>query len=254
MRMQRTIWWVIVFAIYAGRCQAQAIIIFDHSGKQVNNDTLTVAFHPNPDHGWTEIYVDLYVKNNSDSGAFFIARKSEFNLRNDEYHSICFAGFCFDSSVYTAPYPAIINARRIDSSFSGNFRFDDLTHPPGLCVVAYTFYHENDNADSAIVYVRYDTKTFTGLAENQTSPGKNFRCYPNPATGKLFISFDHLQSVSKLNLSINNSLGQAVLSQVVTDNNNTSLDISAIPPGIYLLTICDGAEVLWNERVVVCGD
>ena len=84
----------------------------------------------------------------------------------------------------------------------------------------------------------------TGFGESK--PDHNIRIYPNPASDKLYIS--HMNRLNELEvLTIS---GNRVLSKTVTESE-TELDISTLAPGIYLLKLLNGTQVISATRLII---
>ena len=73
-----------------------------------------------------------------------------------------------------------------------------------------------------------------------------FNTYPNPTNGIFIIE---LGEVSKYDVTVNNVLGQTVLS-TVTNGMNTNIDLSAFDKGIYSVELKD-ANAIYTEKVIV---
>lgn len=76
----------------------------------------------------------------------------------------------------------------------------------------------------------------------------NIKVYPNPNDGEFLISLD-----SKLEFPINyrltNMLGNTILMQGNINNNQTSLDISHLPDGMYFLNILTN-NYIWTKKII----
>lgn len=233
---------------------AKNIELFNKKGIRVDGDTVLVAFHPSTDHGWTEIYVYLDVRNNTASAMTMRVKKTELKIRSDEYHSFCFANFCYDSSVYVSLYSAVVDPGKTDSSFSGHFRFDDLLHPPGECIVAYTFFNVNDPGDSSIVYVKYNTAMFTGVAEATVSDLSGSILFPNPANNFVTFNSGNIHSVlESAKLRICNTSGKEIISIPISEwKEGQMINISDLPSGVYFYSIVRRENAgLWKKLVVI---
>jgi len=68
------------------------------------------------------------------------------------------------------------------------------------------------------------------------------KVFPNPAGGKLFVQMDELLS-NPAQLSVFNTAGQLVRSQQSISNQQTEIDLSAMPKGLYLLRVQSGVQV-----------
>jgi hypothetical protein len=216
---------------------SQSFKIRDHYGNMVNKDTVAVIFHPGVNHGWTELAIDLYIQNISSSVKTLVVKKTEYNMRKDEYHAICFGGTCFDSTIFISPFKDPVNPGNIDSTFSGHYRFDDLLHPPGKCLVAYTFFDDADKNDSAIVYIEYNTLEKSGIPFKNNAFVQSI--WPNPSTGIVYIQFSPLNDIIQAyDVEIFNASGQLLNTvKMVTGTEEGSVDFSNMAEGLYLLKI-----------------
>ena len=92
----------------------------------------------------------------------------------------------------------------------------------------------------------------TGLEKVRSSPA-SFVVYPSPVSDRLFIRFKNSQWFEGYNmLSFFDVMGRQILSSGITDQSEeTPVDVSALPEGVYLITITgDGVETI-GRRIVV---
>lgn len=245
---------IVIFLILSSTVKPQSIKLMDESEiNDITGDTVTVQFVPGIYHGWTEISIYIHAKNISSKSIELGAKKTEFSIAADEYHSFCFAGNCFDSSTFISPYTEIVPADVMDSSFSGHFYFDDLLHKPKVSLVAYTFYDVNNPSDSSIVYVQYNTMITIGIEANPWSSTSLFTAAPNPAYN--IINFNYKMDKSLIGHArfiITNNIGTQVLEQKINENNfEISLDIGKWASGIYFYTIIDGNNKIKTNKFIV---
>ena len=242
----------LLFVLFSTALSAQSFIVRDHYGKIVNNDTLVVIFHPDTNHGWTELSVFLYVQNISSSTLTLGAKKTEYNIQQGEYHAICFGGTCFDSTTFVSPFKDPVNPGGIDSTFSGHFRFDDLLHPPGRCLVAYTFYDDNNPNDSSIVYVEYNTMEKAGVGTNMVPSSIEVR--PNPSSGLVHLQYSILNKINreKSYIQVINSLGECVrIIDLEEAEVLVSLDLKELAAGIYHICVIHDGSVLITDKLMI---
>jgi hypothetical protein len=84
----------------------------------------------------------------------------------------------------------------------------------------------------------------TGIGQSRTD--QNIRIYPNPASDKLYIARpDRINKLEVLTIS-----GSKVLSKTINESE-TELDISSLPPGIYLLKLCNEMEVINTSKLII---
>lgn len=74
------------------------------------------------------------------------------------------------------------------------------------------------------------------------------RIYPNPATGKVWVDF--MEEKKDLELLMTNSSGREVLRQTWKMAGVYSLDISNLPPGLYLCTLRAGGKAR-TEKILI---
>lgn len=241
---------IVVMALNA---YSKNIEIYDKGGKRVNGDTVLVAYQPSSDHGWMELSIYFNLKNNTSKPMSIGVRKREFNIRFDEYHSFCLAGFCYDSSVFISTYEAVLGAGAIDSSFSGHFRFDNLKHPPGVCIVAYTFYDINNPNDSSFVYVNFDTRLSASDIGWNFQTHKRILAYPNPTKNNFYLELEEINPESKFQIFSTN--GQEVLCFPLFGLDKYKvIDVSALTPGIYFYRFINSQLFYEAGRIVIAGD
>jgi hypothetical protein len=79
----------------------------------------------------------------------------------------------------------------------------------------------------------FATETYitTAIKERQTNP---VRFYPNPAETRLTVAVDR-GSAQDINLCIYDITGKQVIQQKFPDENQVTLDVSSLQPGIYML-------------------
>ena len=241
--------------IFSTGLNAKSLILKDIGGNIVTGDTIDVVFYPGTDHGWTELKVEVFLKNISNDTLEAGFKKKEFTRKSDEYHSFCFAGNCVYSSTYISPYHAIITPGVVDSSFSGHFRFYDTLHMPNKCLVSYTFYNVNNTADSSIVYVSYNTMHQLGVNDHSTTNVILSNALPNPANEILYLNYRLLNTVSSHQtfMIISNSLGECLRKQLLTQDIG-SLTIHTIDwkPGIYYYFIISGnVQLTYNKCIII---
>jgi hypothetical protein len=238
--------------IFSYNLYSQHLILRDKEGKQVNNDTVEVLFYPTGNHGWTEITSEIYIENTTDDTLAVGFRKVQYNpIKAQEYHSFCFAGFCFDSSTYIAPYPTIILPKTIDSSFSGHYRFDDLLHEPGTYLVSYQFYNVNDSLDTATVYVIYNTLHQVEIEEN-TAEISNLNAFPNPAIDQITIAYQLPNNSEDYYLFVTNVFGQCIYQQSLHQEKEAiNINTKGWTSGMYVYRIVRNNKTIVGKKFLI---
>ena len=97
-----------------------------------------------------------------------------------------------------------------------------------------------------------DVNVDAGLApngiEHTSLTNSTIDVYPNPATTKLNLNFGS-NTVNNGVCTIMNSIGQVVLIQQISSTNNSSINISELNAGNYIVTIKTDKEVFTNKFI-----
>lgn len=95
--------------------------------------------------------------------------------------------------------------------------------------------------DNVAIYVRGIEEgpwecDFSVTVEELPFGGNTLRVYPNPASGKIHVENERIQGTTGM---VIDALGQQIRSFKLMPGRNT-IDVSALPPGVYLLRTSDG--------------
>ena len=99
----------------------------------------------------------------------------------------------------------------------------------------HTIYYNENNGNPSFVGVK-DAITlalapFVGIDEEEGNK-LNLTAYPNPTTGKINVEYT---SITPVQFNIINMLGENVFSQKTNNTKNTTIDVSILNKGLYLL-------------------
>ena len=94
-----------------------------------------------------------------------------------------------------------------------------------------------------MVRMNFDPSLISAVADVKQTI---FTTYPNPTNGIFIIE---LGEVAKYNVTVNNVLGQSVLT-TITNGMNTTIDLSAFDKGIYTVELKDENEI-YTEKLIV---
>lgn len=91
----------------------------------------------------------------------------------------------------------------------------------------------------------------SAVAPLSTGEGLGVRLFPNPANNTLTLQIStHLSPLtSQLSYSIQNSIGQTLLTAPINDTQMT-IDVSQLPKGVYIFTIREENNVLQYKKLV----
>ena len=88
----------------------------------------------------------------------------------------------------------------------------------------------------------------TAVENLDEHPKAAIRIYPNPAEKILYIQSDDLFE-DRVQIQMTNALGQSVLQRVSHNSKIVKLDLSAMTPGIYILSLSVGDKVFTKKIV-----
>ena len=85
-------------------------------------------------------------------------------------------------------------------------------------------------------------------------PSETFQLYPNPATSEVFIKLIP-KDLDEIQISIHDSTGKRIQQSTKTifsnQHNTLSLDISNLASGLYIISVDQNGERLFQEKLVV---
>ena len=139
---------------------------------------------------------------------------------------------------------------REDGDWTVNWGGQDFPH--GLAIqngpvlpVPYGSYHVSFNCESLV----YDFTITTGTDEQEINDGK-IRIFPNPSSDRLTISYPGVKRTGQDHIKIFNTMGHAVREfHSSAGDKETLLDISDLPPGIYIVRVISDDDVMAGRVV-----
>jgi uncharacterized repeat protein (TIGR01451 family) len=111
--------------------------------------------------------------------------------------------------------------------------------------------------NTAHIYFDYNAPIVTNTTINeftQTASIKESKhlssitIYPNPSTGKYFITLQENIKSNEFNIEVYNLLGELILNQKI-QNQTTQIDLSQYPQGTYILK-ASGANQSFHQRII----
>lgn len=114
---------------------------------------------------------------------------------------------------------------------------------PGLSVRG----DEDQSNDNDIIYlaVTTDFDIVANVADTNAKP--NFNLFPNPSNGEVVISGENIGGMS---LSVHDKLGRELVRTKLTKSENTSLNFSELPSGVYTVTLSNGSQKMTKEMMI----
>lgn len=109
------------------------------------------------------------------------------------------------------------------------------------------YYHKKPSSVYKI-FMRYRIVS-TGITE---MPGENtISIFPNPASDKFLISFQN-KELKQFELKIFNVNGQEIVKRKIENNpNQTVIDLSSLPTGVYIVIATSGAKTIYDQKIII---
>jgi len=221
------------------------------------SDTLGLALSIDYGQTFTVSYIDtsivsyLYqhtLAHGPDTGELYIAAIGQTN-QYKILHSMDY-GHTFSLQYMTPPISDWYNYSFVSGRAPGTF----YILKTGLCSSVplhncIEIHYSADYGQTYTIYYHELDSTYTGISSPR-SPGKGLKCYPNPVSDQLTVTWGQHSTSAEFRLY--DLTGRLQLTKrITTGNDKTLVEVSSLKPGIYLLKVTDGERVLGVEKVVV---
>ena len=154
---------------------------------------------------------------------------------------------CYVPSVSLSPSGLTLNGdSSINNTFTSHLKPNGQT---GVSEIMYTFFDANNPQDSANVVVRYEIAP-VGISKISTIT--SLKAFPNPADGKVTLSFTRSSLNGKGNIELYNMLGSKVYSQQVEDMDGTiTISTENLNAGLYFYSLNEGGKSSRPGRLTI---
>ena len=154
-----------------------------------------------------------------------------------------FAGYAYEFGIGGYQHP--IDSSRVGvtanlSLYNGEHSSFDVTGLSTQSAGNPTWYYITS---TPMVRMNFDPSTISSVSDIKQSI---FNVYPNPSNGVFVIE---LAAIEKYDVTVNNVLGQTVLS-ATTNGMSTTIDLSNFDKGVYTIELRN-ANVTYTEKVIV---
>lgn len=116
---------------------------------------------------------------------------------------------------------------------------------PTMCPFEAMYNLQCFTKNSITVYPDSTTTCSIVTSLNETIPINHFSIFPNPTTGKLYIT----TNVQSYDISIFNMTGQLIQKRNF-NSNSTLLDISNLPTGLFLIQLSENEMQLYKQTIL----
>jgi hypothetical protein len=236
---------VLIFFAAAGlNGRAQGLYLFSDERPLFNGAEIVQSGRSDT----TQLITWLHIVNVSGHPMQILMKKEDVSLIPGASSSICWAGYCYDSSVTVSVFPLSLVAGDTSSGCFGHFA---PRGGRGESVVRWTFYAASDPTDSVSVTAHYATYP----ASAGFLAGPEFRFAPaGPVPADRRAAFGITLPPGRTGrVSLCNASGAPVTAPGdVPFGGRVDFDTSELPAGIYFATLfIDGNPVSTRKIVVV---
>lgn len=233
---------VLSFLFFATIGFSQSIKIVYNGVILNNNAVIDTSGTPN------ELFATFLGLNNTTNSVVQIKVKKIINYAlNGSDVSFCFAGNCFDPSVFVSPTTASINSNTTDNSFSADYSGNGIS---GNTSVTYAFFNINSPGDTAKVTINYTTSV--GVNEISKADITFSDAYPNPANNSTSIAYTLPKTTKTSSIRISNILGSKVAEIAIQDlNGKKTIDLSDYNKGIYFYSLIVNDKIFFTRKLIV---
>jgi hypothetical protein len=233
-----------------GGIYAQSLEIHDfkdNTKSYKNGDTIRILL-PSLDQQQENTLVT--VKNISSTDINTSLKQRVLNRIPNALYSFCF-GNCYEDNLE----PVMIGESTVTipaGSFSDDLCVMDYNPngQAGTTYVRYTFFNNDNPADSACVIIKYDDSEVS-IAKNEPKTLK-MGVFPNPCNNAASIRIQGGESLQQPVLRICNLLGNVLSEEALPSGNTTvKVDVSQWTNGIYFYSVWDGDRNLGTQKMIV---
>lgn len=209
----------------------------------VNNNPVTTEQYVYLDQAATsDTEFDLHIQNVSNSSKNVKVRRLELSTIAGTKNYFCWVQ-CYDST--TSVSPTGLNIAAGATNFNNFHAYYRANNQPGESVILYRFFDSNNPSDSVSVRVHF-VATPASVAKVSESP--TFSFWPNPARETVQVSLN----TGAREVLLRNLLGQIVAQpSIEVGQRQLTLSVSALPPGVYLLSVRDRQGRISSQKVLV---
>ena len=232
----------IIVLLFASICYSQSLKILYNNQILTNNYVIDTTGLP------SELFtIPLKLKNIAASSKQIKVKKIIHLSVNGSENSFCFAGQCFDSSVYISPIASTIDPNSIDSSFTGDYCGNGKI---GTTSLTYVFFDVNNSSDSVAIKINFTTQNDVKLLSKQDIRFSN--AYPNPASNSTSFEYNILKQYNSAYIRFSDILGSKVLDVAINDyNGKKTVDLSNFKKGIYFYSLVINDVTYLSRKLIV---
>lgn len=235
---------LILFTVISFWLNAQASYqLFDLQGVEITNDTITV----NGSTSDNEVYFYAHIKNISSSSKKTICKKTVFSTDGSDMDGFCFGSNCYSGNT-SSQNPVTIEAGVTDTTFD-SYVFPDTVG--GVTTILYTFYTQQDTADSVNVLVNFNIQNTSAIVTNKIINTSLGNPYPLPAND--YVKFDYsLKQGNIASIIFYDILGTEVSRHFLASNlNQIKINTAEFKTGVFVYALIVNGKKTKMGRLMV---
>ena len=201
----------------------------------------------NPNWVANDVSGKVYFQNTTSNDMYVHAKQAGPKCSLTDIRQICVGELCYPPSVIVTPDSFLVEAGKIDSSFSGHI----LTPGDGIendCYIDYTFFDASNSNDSLQVRMWFIAKNGISVEENTV---EITGIYPNPASDFVTVNYKNAGN-DDAEFVIINMVGQVVkTSKLESTVASQRIDVSSLESGVYFYSLQVKGQILEAKRLVI---
>jgi len=240
---------LLLFCLFGGLSilSAQSPIIKDVDGNNITNSTLNFTFVQT--HTVTKV---VFLLNNPGGNEIVVSmRKVEVDILDGTDNDFCFAGRCYQPSVFLAPdkMPLAPGSTTDHNDCYAQF------YPGGVIgssTIKYEFFSDDKSFETVYVEVNFTATAPTNIPSPPFADVVFSDPYPNPARGHTTIDYQLSPDVKNARIILRSLTGQVVQTFPLNTNaNSIRIDTSSLNSGMYFYSIELNNQVFLSKRLIV---
>lgn len=221
---------------------AQTMQIIYNGNTLPNTATINVTGFPTD-----QFVIHLYIKNTSNVVKEVKFKKIEKVLVQDSENSFCFAGQCYDPTIYISPTFVTVQPNEIDTTCKPEYNSNGRS---GTSQIVYVFFDKNNINDSVSVTVNYTTST--SIETQNRLQTEYIKAFPNPCNSTVTFGYKVKPQAVSSQIVISNIIGEKLETINLYNKNDLEkeINISHLQSGIYFYSLISDGKILETHKLV----
>lgn len=219
--------------------------LLDHMGNYImNGDNINVDVEDLS--AFETISEDYYIKNSTSDVVEVMCRQEAVSLVEGASFSFCVLGVCYPAGTNETTKSVLVGPGVVvdeENYLSGHYHPDNN---PGVSVIRYTFYNNNQVNDSLSFTITFDGTT----GVDNVMANSKITVSPNPASEYVVFNTSDV-NIGNSQLVIYDLTGKVVYSENAENKSQIELDLSEFTRGVYLYRIEGESKMSETSKLII---